>query len=333
MEEAATYVEEAFGILTDDDIYLDCVLVKPAQASDGDLRALRAWVPRYPLTKSSVITCARQEVSGAGPDGNVAHLVFDLRGTGRSEGQRDDFNFDRDLEGVRLWAKERFGEINFGFLGTPTGSEQVQQVPIRPGVVMETYHYRPLPGSKAGGPLVYLSTYGNFSRADDARAIALAKAGYHVYGVEPLRYLLHATVQGRLTPNELWQDFRTYCEQLSGEPLLVGMPVSAGLALLLAAGVEEVRGVVAIGHAQAAFKAHHIFNVRSPHTFFLSRHVHKIAPRPMALVQQENHLLGGDPDELAALFQTSIGPRDLTRTAAITPDFLLERLRWLEAPA
>jgi hypothetical protein len=326
------YVEEAFGILTDDDIYLDCVLVKPARASDGDLRALRAWIPRYPLTKTSVITCARQEVSGAGPDGNVAHLVFDLRGTGQSEGQRDDFNFDLDLEGIRLWAKERFGDISFGFLGTPAGSEQVQQVPIRPGVVMETYRYRPLPGTTPGGPVVYLATYGNFSRADDARAIALAEAGYEVYGIEPLRYLLHASVHGRISPNELWHDFQTYCRQLPGDPLLIGMPVSAGLAILWTAGVEAIRGVIAIGHAQAAFKPYHIFNTKSPHTFFLSRYVHKIAPRPLSLVQVENHMLGGDHDELAALFQTSIGPRDLRTTPAITPDFLLERLRWLESP-
>lgn len=331
--EELAYVEETFGILTDDDIYLDCVLIKPAQTEDGDLKALRAWVPRYPLTKSSVITCARQEVSGAGADGNVAHLVFDLRGTGHSEGERDDHNFALDLEGVRLWAKERFGNINFGFLGTATGSEQVQQIPIRPGVVFETYHYRPVAGTTLKGAAVYLSTYGNFSRSDDARAITMAKAGYEVFGIEPLRYLLHASVQGRITPNDLWQDFRTFCSQLPTRPLLIGMPVSAGLALLWTAGVNAVRGVLAIGHAQAAFKPHHIFFTKSPHTFFLSRYVHKIAPRPIALVHVENHILGGDRDELAALHQTSMDPRDLQVTPAITPQFVLERLQWLENPS
>src|SRR5690606_28118983 len=204
MEEQA-YVEETFGILTDDDVYLDCVLVRPRGTTDANIKALRAWIPRYPLTKSSVITCARQEVLGAGIGSPVAHLVFDLRGTGQSEGQRDDHNFEMDLEGVRLWAAERFGDVNFGFLGTPTGSEQVQQVPIRPGVVMETYHYRPAPGSPPRGSVIYLSTYGNFSRADDARAVALAEAGHEVFGIEPLRYLLHASVQGRITPVDLWR--------------------------------------------------------------------------------------------------------------------------------
>ncbi|MDT8304903.1 MAG: hypothetical protein RRC07_03110 [Anaerolineae bacterium] len=330
--EELAYVEETFGILTDDDIYLDCVLVKPAETADDDLKALRAWIPRYPLTKSSVITCARQEVSGAGPNGNVAHLVFDLRGTGHSEGERDEHNFDLDLEGIRLWAKERFGDVNFGFLGTPTGSEQVQQVPIRAGVVFETYHYRPVAGTTLRGAVVYLSTYGNFSRADDARAIAMAEAGYEVFGLEPLRYLLHASVQGRITPNDLWKDFQTFCNQLPTRPLLIGMPVSAGLALMWTAGVDTVRGVLAIGHAQAAFKPYHIFFTKSPHTFFLSRYVHKVAPRPIALVYVEDHILGGDRDELAALYQTSIEPRDLQTTGAITPAFLLERLEWLENP-
>ena len=73
-----TYIEETFGILTDDELYLDCILVKQANVSDADLRVLRVWVPKYPLTKTSVLTCARQEVQSYGPDGTIAHLVFDL---------------------------------------------------------------------------------------------------------------------------------------------------------------------------------------------------------------------------------------------------------------
>ena len=130
MEEQA-YVEETFGILTDDDVYLDCVLVRPRGTTDANIKALRAWIPRYPLTKSSVITCARQEVLGAGIGSPVAHLVFDLRGTGQSEGQRDDHNFEMDLEGVRLWAAERFGDVNFGFLGAaPNRSSRCLSGPV-----------------------------------------------------------------------------------------------------------------------------------------------------------------------------------------------------------
>lgn len=332
MDEEQPYVEEEFGILTDDDIYLDCILVRPTHTEDEDLRAVRVWVPRYPLTKSSVITCARQEVSGAGADGDVAHLVFDLRGTGYSEGQRDAQNFEMDLAGVRLWAEERFGDINLSFLGSPKGSEQVQQLPIRPGVAMETYYYRLAPGAEPRGPLVYLATYGNFSRADDARCVALAEAGYEVYGVEPLRYLLHASASDRLSPAALWQDMATYCRQLGANPWMVAMPVSAGLGLLWASGVQSIRGIVALGHAQVAFKPHHIFQTTNPHTFFLSRYVHKLPPRPLSLVQIDGHPLGGERDELAALYQTTSGPRDLRHTRVVSPDFLLERLQWLESP-
>ena len=114
------YVEENFGILTDDNLYLDAILVKPAHLTDDKLRVLRVWVPKYPLTKTSVITCARQEVKSYGPDGRIAHLVFDLRGTGDSDGVLGQHNFKLDLGAIAAWAEERFGKINFGFLGTPS---------------------------------------------------------------------------------------------------------------------------------------------------------------------------------------------------------------------
>lgn len=330
-DESQFYVEEAFGVLTDDDVYLDCVLVKPAQLEDEGVRALRVWVPRYPLTKSSVITCARREVDANGPGGSVAHLVFDLRGTGHSEGQAGDTNFEMDMEGIRLWAEERFGDINVGFMGKPLGSEQVDVRPLRPGVVMETYHYRPEQEGERP-PVIYLATYGNFGEADDARCSALAEAGYEVYAMDPLRYLLHASALGRMTVSDLWRDLEALVGQIREEPLLVGLPVSAGLALLWASGVEAVQGVLAIGRTQLAFKPGHIFANDNPHKFFLARYVHKIAPRPVALAMQEGNALGGDRDELAAIHQTCTGPRRLKQITAISPAFLLEELAWLRAP-
>lgn len=330
MDEQRPYVEEAFGIITDDDIYLDCILLKPRELIDEELSALRVWVPRYPLTKSSVITCARQEVQAHGSESTIAHMVFDLRGTGHSEGQPDDENFEMDLEGIRLWAEERFGdEINFGFLGTPQGEEQVDVRPIRPGVVMETYHYRPSEESERP-PVIYLATYGNFSPADNARCRDLAQAGYEVFGMDPLRYLLHASTRERLTANQLWQDMHAFGQRLPAPPLLVGMPVAAGLALMWASGVAEIAGVIAIGRAQMAFKPGHIFKNDTPHTFFLSRYVHKIPPRPVVFVRQEGHSLGGNRDELSALYETCSGRRRLEKVAAIRPEFLLEQLAWLQ---
>jgi hypothetical protein len=324
------YIEESFGILTDDDLALDCVLVRPAQASDDDLQAIRVWVPRYPLTKASVITCARQEVDALGAEGRIAHLVFDLRSTGESEGLAGDLNFAADLRAVRLWARERFPEISLGFLGRPHGVEQVDVRPIRPGVVMELYHFK---SQRGAPPLIYLSTYGLFSRDDENTCLALVRAGYDVLAMDPLRYLLHASAQGRLTVLDLWQDLRLLCEQLPQSPLLLGQPISAGLALFWTSGVDDVRGVLALGQAQRAFRPGHIFANSNPHTYFLGRYVHKIAPRPVALVRQTSHPLGGNRDELSALHQVSGAPRRYIEVEQATDDLLLELLSWLEDPA
>lgn len=328
---AAAYVEESFGILTDDDLLLDCILFKPAGTKDDSLKALRVWVPRYPLTKASVVTCARQEVDALGPHAQVGHLVFDLRGTGESEGAAGDQNFTGDLRAIKLWASERFGDISLGFLGRPHGAEQVDVRPIRPGVVMELYHFRPS-GETQQPPVIYLATYGNFSASDEATCQALANAGYDVLALDPLRYLLHGAAQGRITVRELWDDMQSLCPQLAEAPLLVGQPVSAGLALIWASGVEETRGVLSLGQAQRAFRPRHIFANDNPHTFFLGRYVHKIAPRPVAFIRQAAHPLGGNRDELSALYQTSGSPRRLKEVERVTDELLLYYLNWLQDP-
>jgi hypothetical protein len=329
-DEIPPYIEETFGILTDDDIYLDCVLVKPAELTDEDLKVLRVWVPKFPLTKASLITCARQEVSSYGPDGKIAHLVFDLRGTGDSEGAPGDKNFQMDLRGIRAWADERFGQINFGFLGTPDGNGSVAVAPIRPGVTLEYYRYGPKPARDNARPLIYMSTYGNFDRVDDALCLALSQNGYDVYGFDPLRYLLMSSARGRLTASEVFQDANTFARLLNGNPLIVGQPISAGLALLWMAGVDQMAGVIAIGRAQAAFQSGHIFKNYNPHAFFLGRFVANITPRPVVLVINEGHPLGGTADELGAILETCREPRRLERTREINPPFLMNLLNWLQ---
>jgi hypothetical protein len=334
MPETSLYTEETFGILTDDDIYLDCVLVKSPDLSDDELQLLRAWVPKYPLTKASVITCARREVIGYGRNGRLGHLVFDLRGTGESEGVLGDRNFQLDMQAIKAWAEERFGSINFGFLGLPEDRGQVKVLPIRPGVVMEASYYKPAPAGagSARPPVVYLATYGNFSRIDDALCLSLAQAGYEVYGIDPLRYLLHASSSQRLTPTELWQDCQVACAIIGERPLLVAQPISAGLALFWAAGVQEISAVLAIGKTEGAFRGAHLFDSSNASNFFLSRHIYHIAPRPVILARHEGRPLGGNADEHDALFETCGHPRRLVQTRAINPTFLLDMLDWLQNP-
>lgn len=327
------YKEESFGILTDDDVALDCILVRPLNATDEAINAIRVWVPRYPLTKASVITCARHEVESLGADGHVAHLVFDLRGTGESEGVAGDFNFNADLRAVRLWAAERFGDISVGFLGRSHGEEQVDVRPIRPGVVMELYRYHPPTPTESATPLLYLATYGAFTSSDEAACRTLAQAGYEVMAMDPLRYLLHAAARNRLTVPDLWQDLQNLCDQIPENPLLLGQPVAAGLALLWASGVESIRGVITLGQAQRAFRPSHIFANQNPHTFFLGRYVHKITPRPVVLIRQTSHRLGGNHDELTALHQVSGPPRRFIEVEQATEDLLLQQLSWLKQPA
>lgn len=331
MASSLPYAEEAFGILTDDDLYLDCVLVKPPEMTDEALQTLRVWVPKYPLTKTSVITCARRVVQSYGADHKTAHLVFDLRGTGDSDGVPGDMNFQMDLHAVAAWAKERFGRVNFGFFGTPTSEHgQVYMWPLRAGTVMESYFYRATSSHIVPVPVLYLSTYGNFTEADDTLCTQLAKAGYNVYGIDPLRYLLHASAQETLTPDNLWEDLRLLVQMVSTRPILVGQPVASGLAILWATRPKETSGVIAIGRAQVGFKPAHIFQNRNPYTFLLSRHTPNIAPRPFALVKQENHPLGGDDDELATLYKSSKKPHRLERTNEITAEFLIPLLQWVQ---
>ncbi len=330
MTSTLPYTEEPFGILTDDNLYLDCVLVKPTGLSDEDLRAIRVWVPKYPLTKSSVITCARQEVRSHGARRKVAHLVFDLRGTGDSEGAMGDNNFDQDLHAIAEWARERFGRINFGFLGTPdAGNGRVNLWPLRPGSVMESYHY-PATGSLLPPTVLYLSTYGSFSRTDDAVCNKLAEAGYHVYGVDPLRYLLHASANHRLNPDDLAADLQILIQMLPSKPIIIGQPLAAGLALMWTSRVNKVAGVIAVGRAQAGLSPSHIFHNNNPYTYLLHRHVPDISPRPLALVQLKGNALGGDEDEMTTLMQSSKMPNRLEQVSSLSLDLLLELLTWVQ---
>ncbi len=333
MSARQTYVEENFGILTDDDLYLDAILVKPTNLIDENLRVLRVWVPKYPMTKSSTITCARQEVHSYGADGRIAHLVFDLRGTGDSDGDLSSMNFKMDLRAVSAWAVERFGKnINFGYLGTPTlHGGSVNMWPIRVGVFMESYYFPAMAKAVIPPTVIYLSSYGHFGRTDEKMCLALAKSGYNVYGLDPLRYLLHASAQDLLTPEQLYEDLSTLLHMLPSDPIVIGNPLAAGLAMIWGVGVHRVRGVIAIGRAQSGLQPPHIFNNANPYTFLLSRKISDISPRSLAIVYQKDHPLGGEEDKLEALFKSSKAPHRFDTVSDISPQFLQELLAWVES--
>lgn len=325
-----TYSEETFGILTDDQLYLDCVFVKPPNTLDEDLRGIRVWVPKYPLTKSSVITCARQEVQHSGEKRKIAHLVFDLRGTGDSDGVLGDQNFDLDLHAVQEWAKERFGKISFRFLGTPFSEYgRVNMWPLRPGSIMESYHYPAVTEEITPPTILYLSSYGNFTRSDDLVCTRLAKAGSEVFGLDPLRYLLHASANGRLRPEDLESDLHILIQMLPSRPIVIGQPLAAGLALMWASRVTQIKGVISIGNAQAGLSPNHIFYNNNPYTYMLSRYVKNIAPRPLALVMLNKHSLGGDEQEIDMLYKSSQNPHRLEKEEKLSFKLLSELISWV----
>jgi hypothetical protein len=331
MEATTPFVEETFGILTDDELYLDCILVRPQTVPDEELSAIRVWVPKYPLTKNSVLTCARQEVLHYGERRKMAHLVFDLRNTGHSDiSLRNQMDFDIDLNSIQEWAKERFGDgINIGFLGTPyTEYGRVNIWPLAPGSLMESYHYFASGSARKPDTLLYMSTYGNFGRADEAVCLRLAEAGYDVFGLDPLRYLLHASSQNRLEPEHLANDMRILVPMLPTPPLLIGQPLAAGLATLWASQVDYCRGVIAIGKSQAGLAPGHIFANDTIVQYLLSRYVRHIAPRPYTQVWLTDHSMGGDEQEIKSLYQSSKDPHRVERTGKMSFKLLLSLIEW-----
>lgn len=328
------YEEEEFGVLSIDDLYLDCALIKPKNLADNQLEALYVWVPRYPLTKTTLINCARQDITAEWRHSKAGHLVFDLRGTGDSDGTLGDKNFDRDLEGIKIWAAERFGNIDIVFQGQPYGHGSATVFPISPGVILEYYHYPVDPeGSNETHhpPLLYIATPGNFNLVDDELCVRLARAGYEVYAMDPLRYLLHASSKKRLKATDQWSDLDKFLDTFPEAPILLGQPLGAGLALLWACGLERTQGVIAIGKAQEVFDSWHIFKNDNPHSYFINRHLYRLAPRPAAFIMIEDNEMGGDPREIAALFATTSHPRLADKTKEVSPRFLLKILAWMES--
>ncbi len=327
------YEQEDFGILTDDNLYLDAMLIKQIGVSDAEIKVLRVWVPKYPLTKTSVITCARQEVQSYPPNSGIAHLIFDLRGTGDSDTPLGTHDYITDLRSIKAWAMERFGKINFGLLGFPSSENgRVHMWPLRPGSMLESYHYAAKGEELVPPTILYLSSYGNFSHTDEKRCMALAEDGYDVYGMDPYRYLLQASVKRPLTPTILWEDLRLLIQMLPAPPTIIAEPMAAGLGLLWTAGVPEVEGVIAIGRAQSGLMPKHIFDHSETKmaVYDLRTLIGKIAPRPTVLIHHEGNPMGGSEKRMKVLLKYSKEPHRLESTEKISSGLLLNLLAWME---
>ena len=218
---------------------------------------------------SSVLPAARREVMGAGSASTTANLVFDLRGTGESEGVPDAEGFAIDVHSAQEWAKERFGEdVRFRSLGFPElgHADHLVNLPLRPGVIAELYCYNP--PKTPQGCVLYFSRYSDFSRQDDEICSALAAGGYTVYGGDLMRYLLLAAP---LTLDALLKDNQTLSTRLSQPLYVVARSHAAGPALLVAGHTPAISGVIVTGPAQEGMTNSFLFDRSNPSQWLLAQ--------------------------------------------------------------
>lgn len=328
MSDRTKIKEEHFGILTDDELALEATMVRPTMLTDDLVRTVQVWVPKFPLTRSSVLPAARAEIAAMGSSSRVVNLTFDLRGTGESDGMPSDEGFEIDLHSAHEWAKERFGpDVQFRTMGFPDlgGADRLLAFPLRPGVVAELYRYNP--DEESQGRVLYLSSYGDFSRDDDALCRALARADYTVYGGDLLRYLFMA---GPLTAEELQSDGVTL-GSLVGEPFyLIGRAFAAGPALAIASGNPAVAGVVVTGPAQEGLTAAHLFSQDDPAKLNLSRLIKDLAPRPSVYLWNRQEAGRITFDGLKRVHDLTGKPSLWGVVREINASILLHALDWVE---
>ncbi len=323
------YLEEHFGILTDDGLALESTLVRPVRLDDKDVRSVQVWVPKYPLTRSSMLPVARREIVALGPGAATVNLTFDLRGSGESDGVPSREGFEVDLHAAHEWAKERFGpKVAFRPLGFPDlgEAENLLALPIRPGVLTELYSYAPDDPNDVS--VLYYSTYARFERKDDALCRAMADRGYKVYGADMLRYLLAAAP---LTLEDLWKDGTVLLSRLGRPLFMIARAYAAGPAFMMALGAPEVAGVMVTGPSQEGFTPLGLFSGENPNRLVLTRHARKFAPRPLLFLWNRAEAGKLDPESLRQVYAAAGKPR----LWGVIPDLdsatLLNGLEWLRS--
>ena len=321
--------EETFGILTDDNLALEATLVSPAGLADEAVRAVQLWVPKYPLTRSSLLPAARVSTMAAGADRGMVNLTYDPRGAGESDGVPSKDGFEIDVNSIHEWAMERFGsgvELEvFGFADLGQ-ADRLITMPLREGVFLELYRYSPKADER--GSVLYFSRYTHFGREDDALCRAMADEGYLVYGGDLMRYLLLAGPE--LAVETLLEDIGAMIRHM-GRPLwVVGRAFAAGPTLLLAAANQAVDGVIVTGPAQEGLNLAHLFSRARPSQLALLRHAREYSPRPAVFMWNLAAAGQLDPRGLKAFHDALDGPRLWALVPRVDRALLLNALGWLE---
>jgi len=286
------------------------------------------WVPKYPLTRSSVLPAARRSAMAVDENPWTVQVVFDLRGSGESDGTPSKEGFEIDLHSVSEWAHERFGlRAKVQFFGFPDmgGADRLITMPLRPGVMIELYRYNPrVKPSK--GSVLYFSQYFDFTRDDDVICRSLADKGFIVYGCDLMRYLLLA---GPLTMTEFMDDTRVLASQLESPLFLVARAFAAGPALAMAAGVASVRGVLVTGPAQQGLSSAQHFVQDNPAHLLLSLLIREMASRPAIFLWNVTESGKLDPNSLKIIHDAKADPKLWAVVKQVDGPVLLNALGWL----
>ena len=320
--------EETFGILTDDQLALEATLVRPAGLEDEAVRGVQLWVPKYPLTRSSVLPAARVSTMVAGEDRGIVNLTYDPRGAGESDGVPSKDGFEIDVRSIHEWAMERFGaDVDlqvFGFADLGE-ADRLITMPLREGVFLELYRYSPR--GEERGSVLYFSRYTHFGRDDDLFCRAMADEGYLVYGGDLMRYLLLAGPE--LAVETLLDDLGMMVHHMGRPLVVVGRAFSAGPALLLAAANKAVDGVIVTGPAQEGLNLAYLFSRERSSQLVLLRHAKEYSPRPGVFLW--NLAASGEIDArgLKAFHDAMEGPRLWAVVPRVDRALLLNALGWL----
>jgi hypothetical protein len=320
--------EETFGILTDDNLALEATLVRPADLKDDTVRTVQVWVPKYPLTRSSLLPAARASTMAAGADQGVVNLTYDPRGAGESDGVPSQQGFEIDVSSIGEWARERFGAqielVVFGFADMGRANQLIT-MPLREGVFLEMYRYSP--NGNGRGTVLYFSRYTHFGRDDDGLCRAMADEGYMVYGGDLMRYLLLAGPEVALTT--FLEDLGVMIRYAERPLFVVARAFAAGPALVLAAANKAIDGVVVAGPAQEGLTLAHLFSRERPSQLVLLRHTRDYAPRPGVFLWDTAAAPRLDAQGLRAIHDAMEGPRLWGTVPRVDAALLTNALRWL----
>ena len=125
-------------------------------------------------------------------------------------------------------------------------------------------------------------------------------------------------------------DLHLFCQYIGDRPYVIARRIAAGLALLWAAGSDDVAGVITTGRAQVGLQPPHIFADPEDAAFDLGQLIARISPRPLAFVSRPTRgMLGGTKDETVVLHRLARPPKRLEQVTDLTSELVLTLIGWL----